>query len=188
MLQIHGKKDCPFAWRVRITAREKELPFVWIPFDVPDADPRARSRNPERASPKLVEDGFELTESLVIDLYLDEAYPGRPLQALSARERALMRLRTLALSKLEAHVAPDHPATDEVRRNAADAYEALERMLSDGRQWLGGSEPDLSDIAAWPFLWTLHENGLPLPPAASRAAAYWDRARGRKSLTATRPA
>ena len=77
MREIHGKQDCPFAWRVRIVAREKGLPFEWIPFDVPRPDPRAEKNNPERKSPKLVEDGFQLTESLVIAEYLDEAYPDR---------------------------------------------------------------------------------------------------------------
>jgi len=34
MYEIHGKRECPFAWRIRLTAREKRLPFEWIPFDV----------------------------------------------------------------------------------------------------------------------------------------------------------
>jgi len=34
MYEIHGKRECSFAWRIRLTAREKRLPFEWIPFDV----------------------------------------------------------------------------------------------------------------------------------------------------------
>src|SRR5512143_2894380 len=98
MREIHGLSECPFAWRVRVTAREKDLPFDWIPYDAPHPDPRAREHNPEKKSPKLVEEGFELIESLVICEYLDEAHPGRPLQALSARDRAQMRLRMKKLS------------------------------------------------------------------------------------------
>ena len=167
MREIHGKHECPFAWRVRITAREKELPFEWIPFD--GAHPQ------EWKSPTLIEDGFESTESLVIIQYLDEAYPGRPLQALGARERAQMRLRISELSVLE----------DEAK--AAAGYEALDRMLADGRAWLGGNSPDLSDIAAWPFLAQLEKGGQGIPESLKCATAYWTRARDRESLVTTRP-
>src|SRR5205807_7686116 len=73
VIEIHGKRECPFAWRVRICAREKGLPFEWIPFDGPDPDPRAVRHKPEKKSPKRWEDGFELLESSVILRYLDEA-------------------------------------------------------------------------------------------------------------------
>src|SRR5690242_18994150 len=86
-------------------------------------------------SPTLVEDGLELTESLVIIQYLDEAYPSRPLQALGVRERAQMRLRSYQLSPLEKE--------DEF----AAGCEALERVLADDRTCLGGDGPDLSDVA-----------------------------------------
>ena len=154
MRQIRGKKDCPFAWRARIVAREKDLPFTFV--------------ESEGKSPTLVEDGFTLTESLVIMSYLDEAHPGNDLQALGARERALMRLRSCELAILESKPEEGLPV--------------LERMLAHGRQWLGGSRPDLSDIAIWPFLWTTK-----IPPELKRVAAYWSRARERESLTSTSP-
>jgi len=34
MLEIHGKRKCPFAWRVGLAAREKGAPFEWVPYDV----------------------------------------------------------------------------------------------------------------------------------------------------------
>jgi glutathione S-transferase len=181
MREIHGLTECPFAWRVRIVAREKDLPFDWLPYDAPNPDPRTAEHNPERKSPKLVEEGFELIESIVICEYLDEAYPGRSLQALGARERAQMRVRLKQLSKLEVHVEPGKPLD---RKRIEDGYSALESMLGE-RPWLGGSAPDLSDMAAWPFLWKLETAGL--PPSSPRAAAYWKRARERDSLVTTKP-
>jgi glutathione S-transferase len=165
MRVIHGKRECPFSWRVRIAAREKDLPFEWLPRD-------------EGKSPRLVEDGLELTESLVIIGYLDEAYPGRPMQALGARERAQMRLRTCELTALE---------NDEEREKIAAGYEALERMLADGRDVLGGSGPDLSDVAVWPFLAHLDGAGQQIPEHLRRATAYWTRVRDRDSIVSTRP-
>lgn len=185
MREVHGKKDCPFAWRVRIAAREKGLPFEWLPYDVAAPDARALAHNPEKKSPKLIEDGFELIESLVIIAYLDEANPGTPLQPEDPRARALMRLRQRQLAQLEVHVGSGHPPDKAARDKVAQGYDALARMLRDGRQWLGGDRPDLSDIAAWPFLWKLDEAGLRLPEGA--AAAYWARACTRDSLASTRP-
>jgi glutathione S-transferase len=179
MIEIHGKRECPFAWRVRICAREKGVSFDWVPFDVPSPDERATRSNPERESPKLVSGHFQLTESLVIIQYLDEAYAGPALQPLSARDRALMRLRLYGLSGMEQHVTPRDPP-DQQRLRTACAE--LERGLADGRAWLGGSSPDLSDVAVWPFLWTLEKAGVPVGPAA-----YLDRVRKRPSLLETRP-
>lgn len=34
-IELHGRSKCPFAWRTRIAAFEKGVPFEWIPFDVP---------------------------------------------------------------------------------------------------------------------------------------------------------
>lgn len=185
MREIHGKSECPFAWRARIVAREKGLPFDWIPFDVERPDPRAAQHNAEQKSPRLVEDGFELTESLVIVEYLDEAFAEPHLSALGARERAQMRLRMKQLAKLEVHAQPE---LDEKSRSKVRAgWAELDRMLADGRQWLGGSGPDLSDVAVWPFLALLEKYGHPIPPDFKHAAAYWSRAKDRDSLSSTRP-
>lgn len=179
MIEIHGMRMCPFAWRTRICAREKGLAFEWLPFDVPSPDPRALRHNPERKSPKLVIGDFELTESLVILEYLDEAYPGAALQPLSARERALLRLRLKTLEALEQHVTKDEPPDREKLRKG---FEAIEGRLACGKPWLGGASPDLSDIAVWPFLWMLEEAGIDIRPGG-----YWQRAKARESLELTRP-
>jgi glutathione S-transferase len=179
MIEIHGKRLCPFAWRARVCAREKGIRFDWLPFDAPSPDPRALRRNPEQKSPKLVHGDFELIESLVILQYLDEAFSGAALQPSGPRERALLRLRLEKLQGLEQHVTPREPPDPEKLRKG---FDALEEGLAEGRPWLGGSNPDLSDIAVWPFLWTLREAGIEVRPAA-----YWQRARARESLAQTRP-
>ena len=86
MLEIHGKKDCPFAWRVRLTARQKAVDFDWLPYDVPVPDPRTAEHNPERKSPLLWEDGFSLAESVIVAQYLDESREGRRLMPANATD------------------------------------------------------------------------------------------------------
>jgi glutathione S-transferase len=179
MIEIHGMRMCPFAWRARVCAREKGVAFEWMPFDAPSPDPRALRHNPERKSPKLVEGDFELIESQVILQYLDEACAGPALQPPGARERALLRLRLQKLEALEQHVSKDAPPDLEKLRKG---FDALEEALADGRPWLGGGSPDLSDVAVWPFLWMLEEAGV-----EARPAEYWRRAKARESLAQTRP-
>ena len=174
MLEIHGKRQCPYAWRVRLVAHEKNIPYEWLPLDVADPDPRVQQHNPEQKSPLVWQDGFQLTESLVIAQYLDEAHFEKTLQALSARERARMRLRLHELEALQQH------------DTALLGYEVLEAGLAEGRQFLGGSGPDLSDVCAWPFLWNLAAK-LPVPERLPRARAYVSRIRERESVLATQP-
>ena len=103
MLEIHGKRECPFAWRVRLVAREKGAPFEWVPYDVSSPDARAGQHNPERRSPLLWDAGFTLPESIVIAEYLDETCPGRALLPTAARTRAEARLLLATIvPKLEA--------------------------------------------------------------------------------------
>jgi glutathione S-transferase len=76
-----------------------------------------------------------------------------------------------------------HPRDD--RQSLAGGFDALERRLADGRAFLGGAGPDLSDVSAWPLLWALEKaDARPPGPHSQR---YWERVRERRSLVATRP-
>ncbi|MGZ6125706.1 MAG: glutathione S-transferase family protein [Myxococcales bacterium] len=187
MLEIHGKHDCPFAWRVRLVAREKGAPYEWVHFDVPSPDARAAQHNPERKSPLLWDAGFALVESLVTAQYIEESVDGRALLPRDPRERARMRL-LLATLIPGLEVEPSHAkqreaAVKKVRQGQAE----LDRALSDGRRYLGGDEPLLPDLMLWPFLTLQERDGAGVPAELSRAAAYWERVKDAPSLTATRP-
>jgi glutathione S-transferase len=172
MLEIHGKRECPFAWRVRLAAREKDAPYEWIPYDVASPDARAAHRNPDRRSPLLWDAGFALTESLVIAEYIEESCRGRALLPSGAQERAQARLLLTTL-------------VPEVE--ARGGHAALEAALRDGREWLTGAEPMLPDLMIWPFLSQHEHDGAPIPPELGRARRYWERAKLLPVLTATRP-
>ena len=105
------------------------------------------------------------------------------LQALGARERALMRVRIAELEGLEVHAKKEMDGKS--LEKVAKGYSTLDRLLADGRQWLGGSAPDLSDVAAWPFLMLLDQYGH--APEQPRVRAYLSRVKDRDSVTNTRP-
>jgi glutathione S-transferase len=187
MLEIHGKRECPFAWRVRLVAREKGAPFEWVPYDMTSPDARARQHNPERRSPLLWDAGFTLSESMVIAEYIDETCPGRALLPTDPRLRAHVRLLLATLvPKLET-VPTRAPDEDEALARARAGHAALDAALSDGRRWLGGDLPLLPDLMIWPFLAVQEEGGAAVPAELSSAAGYGRRAREHPSLTASRP-
>lgn len=187
-IELHGKESCPYAWRARLVANEKGVSFDYIAFDAPTADPRAAQHNPEHRSPLLVHGELRLTESGVIAQYLDEAFSGPALVPALPAARARMRLDIAELGKLEADTRPGVVATPEVRARIQQAYELLERKLADGRSWLAGDGPGLSDLMIWPQLAGLHCClRLVVPEALARASAYYARASRRDSFRETRP-
>ena len=186
MLEIHGKRECPFAWRARLAAYDKGVPYSFIAFDAERPDPRSAEHNPEQRSPLLWDDGYVLPESLVIAQYIDESREGRPLMPSEARERGRMRLLLATLvSKLE--VSPSHAKDkDAAVKKTREGHRSLDEALRDGRRFLGGDVPLLPDLMLWPFLALQQEDGFRIPADLPRAHAYWARARDRESLRATR--
>jgi glutathione S-transferase len=184
-IEIHGMRRCPFAWRVRLVAREKGIPFEWLPYDVEPRDPRSERHNPDRRSPLLVHEGFTLVESTVIGSYLEEAFPGRPLLPHDPKERARLRLLGRSVQRLDE--AEHGPVTDEKRDRVQAAYRKLEEALEDGRPWLSGAEPGLLDLYLWPLVSVLTARRLGLPDDAPRLREAIERARQRATFRETAP-
>jgi glutathione S-transferase len=159
-IELHGKVECPFAWRTRLSAFEKGVRFEYIAFDAPASDPRSARNNPERRSPLLVHGDFRLTESGVIAQYIDEAFDGRALVPRDARERARLRVDLVELGKLEAdpHLAGVLSAED--RQQVTQGYQLLELRV---------------------------RVGMAVPDGLERVNAYLERVVGRESYLATRP-
>ena len=186
MLEIYGSKACPFAWRTRIAAFEKGVAFEWLPGDVPNPDPRVAARNPEGTSPLAYHDATRITESLVIAQYIDEGFPGRPMQPGTARERAEMRSLIAELAGLEKGIK-GKPDDSETRKKVDAAYATLDGAIEDGREWLGGTTLSLADASVMPVLASVVGNGFKIPPRLERATKYWDRVQGQVSFRETKP-
>jgi len=187
-IELHGKVDCPFAWRGRLSAFEKGVSFDYIAFDAPNPDPRSARHNPDRHSPLLVHGGFQLTESSVIAQYIDEVFEGRPLVPRTAAERARMRVDSVELGKLETEIHAGEVVAPQTRARLLAGYGLLERKLADGRDWLGGELPLLSDLLLWPHLIGLQSRvGVPVPEGHGLVAAYLVRVLTRASVQQTRP-
>jgi glutathione S-transferase len=186
-VEIHGYLTCPFAWRVRLAAAEKDVPAEFLPCDIDAPDPRCQQHNPDEHSPLLYHDDLTLTESGIIVSYIDEAFAaaGPALMPEDARGRALLRLLAKQLEPLDVHLERARP---EARKRSEGALKRLEaELLARATPFLHGARPGYADVMAWPFLADLHLRRLLDAEVYPASDAFLDRARARPSFHATRP-
>ncbi len=173
-VEIHGYLTCPFAWRVRLAAAEKDVPAEFLPCDVDAPDPRCQQHNPDEHSPLLYHDGLTLTESGIIVTYIDEAFAaaGPALMPEDARGRALLRLLAKQLEPLDVHLERARP---EARKRSEGALKRLEAdLLARATPFLHGARPGLRrrDGVAVPG------RPAPAPPAGRRGLSRQRRLSG----------
>jgi glutathione S-transferase len=97
MLTLYHADTAVCAAKVRVTLAEKNIAFESKLLDLhrgDQFDPDYRKLNPNAAVPTIVHDGRVLTESTVINEYLDAVFPAPPLRPGDPYGRARMRLWT----------------------------------------------------------------------------------------------
>jgi glutathione S-transferase len=180
MFEIYGYLKDPLAWRVRFAAEEKGIAYDWLPGDISFPDPRVVKNNPTTRSPLAIHDGFVLTDAFNIQLYLDEAFPGRPLQPETPRGRADVRMFVASLDALVAVLQGEGgPATFNRRayKRMDDVFTAIEaRLRASAGPWLDGEKPGQCDISFLPLLSQLESLETSFPVTLEVMTAYWQRA------------
>jgi glutathione S-transferase len=94
MLELHHNDMSVCAAKVRLALAEKGLEYTGHHLNLRAGDqrrPEYLALNPKGVVPTLVHDGFVVTESIVINEYIDDAFPGTPLRPPNAPGRARMR-------------------------------------------------------------------------------------------------
>ena len=179
MLEVYGYLKDPFAWRARFAAEEKGVPYQWIPSDVSFPDSRATKNNPTARSPLAIHEGLLLTDAFNIQLYIDEAFPGRALMPPGARARAEVRMFVLSLDALVAVLQSGSGRAAFNRRafkRMDEVFTAIDDQLKRGRPWLDGDRPGQSDISFLPLLSELEAVETSFPLTLESLADYWRRA------------
>jgi glutathione S-transferase len=108
MLELYHNGFSTCSQKVRLVLVEKGLEFVSHEIDLIGGgqhDPEYVKLNPNHVVPTLVHDGAVILESTLINEYLDEAFPDRPMRPRDAGGRHRVRLWT---KRLDEKV---HPAT-----------------------------------------------------------------------------
>lgn len=91
MLRLYHAWASTCSQKVRLALAEKELPYDGVVLNLRRFEqlaPDFLAINPEGVVPVLVHDGFTLRESTIINDYLDDAFPERPLRPADAKGRA----------------------------------------------------------------------------------------------------
>jgi glutathione S-transferase len=100
ILYHHGSSVC--AAKVRLALAEKNLPWEGRYIDILKGDqftPEFRQINPKSLVPVLIDDGHIVTESTVINEYLEDRYPQPTIFPRDADLRAKMRTWTKAVDE-----------------------------------------------------------------------------------------
>ncbi len=95
MLELYHYWDSVCSFKVRLVLAEKGLDWAERHVDLlafGQLSPDYLALNPNGVVPTLVHDGVPVTESSVINEYLDEVFPDPPLKPADPLERARMRV------------------------------------------------------------------------------------------------
>jgi glutathione S-transferase len=102
MIELYHYPFSTCSQKVRLVLAEKELDFVSHEIDLiagAQHDPAYVALNPNHVVPTLVADGTVLTESTLINEYLDDAFPANAMRPPAPVRRHAMRLWTKLLDE-----------------------------------------------------------------------------------------
>ena len=204
---VFGAPYSVYVRAVRLALEEKEVSYELVPVDIfapggPSAE--HRTRHPFGKIPAFEHTGFRLYEAEAITRYVDEVFPGLPLQPSDPYGRARMTqiisildsyiYRTLVWDIYVERVA--RPASglpvDEAKIAAAlpkaeVCLSALSDLMGEA-SWLAGSAISLADLHAAPMFATfrLAPEADQLLARHDRLRTWWDRVSSRPSFGRTR--
>jgi glutathione S-transferase/RNA polymerase-associated protein len=192
----------PYAQKVKIALREKNLPFsAPMPTDLGSGRTAAAfaRANPRAEVPALIHDGACIWDSTIILEYLEDAFPAPPLRPSAPMARAQARMVedamdthfeaiTWALSEIRNFGRATGAEAERLTRRAGDEVRAwhvwLQGQLGTG-DWFNGSTFGWADLAVVPFL--NGAAGFGCAPAPDSALGRWfARANARPSVATTR--
>ena len=200
---LFGARYSVYVQAVRLTLEEKGVLYAIEDVDVFARDgvpPNYLHRNPFGKIPAFEHQGFALYEATAIERYVDEIFPGPPLQPADAQQRARMNQ---ALSVLDAYcyrtfvwdiyverVSRPREGLPSDEAKIAAALPVAERCLSALEQIMGkqsclaGAALSLADLHATPIFTCFQKapEGKRTLAANSALQAWFDRMSSRASV------
>src|SRR5580693_10665931 len=201
MITLYDHPLSPYAQKVRISLREKAVPFqLALPggLGAGGAAGEFAEANPRAEVPVLIDGEARVFDSTIILEYLEDRFPAPALLPPSAADRARVRMIE---DVMDTHYEAINWAMGEInwfRRAEGEAAEALkataarqtqgflawlERQLG-GRTWFNGESFGWGDLAVVPYVAASAAMGF-RPPEGSAVAAWLARALARASVAET---
>jgi glutathione S-transferase len=156
MLQFYYNPLSPNARRVWITLLEKEIPFepILLNLDGDQLQPEFLTINPFHHIPVVVDDGFQIVESLAIMDYLESKYPIPAMLPTEPQALATVRMvQMVTANELFPQVialiyeSEDSPQFAQAKQNIDKVLQFFTPVLGD-RSFFGSEQLTLADIVA----------------------------------------
>ena len=179
MMTLYSGSTCPYSHRCRIVLFEKDMDFEVIDVDMHNKPEEIASISPSGKTPVLVERDLILTESNIINEYIDERFPHPQLMPPDPVMRARARLVLFNFEHdLFTHVNTlQHSlgkTSDKARVEIRDSLSQLSPILTK-QKYLMNDEFSMLDVAIAPLLWRLEHYGIELPKVAAPVLKYRER-------------
>jgi len=179
MMTLYSGSTDPYSHRCRIVLFEKDMDFEVIDVDMHNKPEEIASISPSGKMPVLVERALILTESNIINEYIDERFPHPQLMPPDPVMRARARLVLFNFEHdLFTHVNTlEHSlgkASDKARQEIRDSLSQLTPILTK-QKYLMNDEFSMLDVAIAPLLWRLEHYGIELPKVAAPVLKYRER-------------
>lgn len=180
MMTLYSGSTDPYSHRCRIVLYEKDMDFEIIDVDMHNKPEEIASISPSGRMPVLVERDLVLTESNIINEYIDERFPHPQLMPPDPVMRARARLVLFNFERdLFAHVDVLENSlagknSDKARQEIRDSLSQLTPILSK-QKYLMNDEFSMLDVAIAPLLWRLEHYGVELPKMAAPVLKYRER-------------
>jgi RNA polymerase-associated protein len=185
VIVLFSDSKSPSSHRVRLVAKEKDIPMEIIEVDVDNMPEDLLELNPYGTLPTLVDRELVLYDPQVIIEYLDERFPHPPLMAVDpiykARSRQMLRQIETEWYPLVDTIAnsDDQAAVKVARRNLQERLIQLIPAF-EHKPYFMNEDYSLVDISMSVLLWRLPYLGIELPKSAKPIIDYAEKVLGRE--------
>lgn len=202
-MELISSAVCPFAQRSRLALLEKGLEFDTVDIEfVGDSFKKPQwflDLNPNERVPILKHAGNVVYESEVLNEYLEDAFPQRPLLPADPGKRATCRIWIGYSNKdflggfYPVIMSLEVEKQENYKREFADLLRYMESVFAElsggGLYWMG-DDVTLLDISLYPFFERFpmleHYRGFRMPDDCVKLKAWLEAMQGRPSVAATR--
>ena len=180
VMTLFSDPRSPNSHRVRLVAKEKDIPMEVIEVDPDNMPEDLVELNPYGSLPTLVDRELILYDAQVIIEYLDERYPHPPLMSVDPISKARSRQQ---LRQIETEWYPlvetivHNESADAVKRARRDLTERLIQMIPvfAHKDFFMSDDYSLVDASLAVLLWRLPSLGIELPKSAKAITDYSNR-------------
>ncbi len=185
VMTLFSDPKCPISHRVRLVAKEKDIPMDIIEITKGEMSEDLLELNPYGTLPTLIDRDLIINDSHVMIEYLDERFPHPPLLSVDpiskARSRQLLHQIEREWYPLVATII-DSSNAKEVKQARRDLQERFIQMIPvfEHQEYFMSNDYSLVDISLSVIMWRLPMLGIELPKSAKAIRDYSDKVLSRE--------